>query len=318
MRSQKKHKNNNTMNPFNLQDITTFLAIIDCGSLTQAAERLEVSKSIVSKRLKRLEDMLGVALLHRSTRGINATEQGQAFYLRASHILQELEATVEEMTEGNQNLCGSLRIAAPVTFGTMYLGRLVFPFISKHPRLQVAIHLDDKQVDIVQEQFDIAIRISAEPGLSLKARQLGLCQRVVVCSPSYANHNDLQAVHADLFAHDYIGYSNIQDSQLWGFLTEDNQRNPIKSRFSANNGEINRDAAIAGLGLAVLPLFMVAEALRTGQLINAMPKINLEPIPIYAVYPPTRHTPKKIRLLIDHLCQVLGDNPPWEQDLPLS
>ena len=106
------------MNPFNLQDITTFLAIVDSGSLTQAAERLEVSKSIVSKRLKRLEEMLGVALLHRSTRGITPTEQGQAFHLRASNILQELEATVDEMTEGNQNLCGSLRIAAPVTFGT--------------------------------------------------------------------------------------------------------------------------------------------------------------------------------------------------------
>ena len=305
------------MNPFNLQDITTFLAIVDSGSLTQAAERLEVSKSIVSKRLKRLEEMLGVALLHRSTRGITPTEQGQAFHLRASNILQELEATVDEMTEGNQNLCGSLRIAAPVTFGTMYLGRLVFPFISKHPRLHVAIHLDDKRVDIVQEQFDLAIRISAEPGLSLKARQLGLCKRVVVCSPEYAQQYNLQALNEDLFAHEYIGYSNIQDSQLWGFLTEDSQRGQIKSRFTANNGEMSRDAAIAGLGLSVLPLFMVAEALRKGQLINAMPHLELEPIPIYAVYPPTRHVPKKIRLLIDHLCQELGDNPPWEQDLPL-
>lgn len=305
------------MNPFNLQDITTFLAIVDSGSLTQAAERLEVSKSIVSKRLKRLEEMLGVALLHRSTRGITPTEQGQAFYLRAASILQELEATVDEMTEGNQNLCGSLRIAAPVTFGTMYLGRLVFPFISKHPRLHVAIHLDDKRVDIVQEQFDIAIRISAEPGLSLKARQLGLCKRVVICSPSYAQQHDLQTLNNDLFAHEYIGYSNINDSQLWGFLTEDSQRGHIKSRFTANNGEISRDAAIAGLGLAVLPLFMVAEALRTGQLVNAMPDLILEPIPIYAVYPPTRHVPKKIRMLIDHLCLELGDNPPWEQDLPL-
>lgn len=305
------------MNPFNLQDITTFLAIVDSGSLTQAAERLEVSKSIVSKRLKRLEEMLGVALLHRSTRGISATEQGQAFYLRAANILQELEATIDEMTEGNQNLCGSLRIAAPVTFGTMYLGRLVFPFISKHPRLHVAIHLDDKRVDIVQEQFDLAIRISAEPGLSLKARQLGLCKRVVICSPEYAQQHNLQALNNDVFAHEYIGYSNINDSQLWGFLTEDNQRGQIKSRFTANNGEMSRDAAIAGLGLSVLPLFMVAEALRTGQLINAMPDLILEPIPIYAVYPPTRHVPKKIRMLIDHLCQELGDNPPWEQDLPL-
>ena len=305
------------MNPFNLQDITTFLAIVDSGSLTQAAERLEVSKSIVSKRLKRLEEMLGVALLHRSTRGISATEQGHAFYLRASNVLQELEATVDEMTEGNQNLCGSLRIAAPVTFGTMYLGRLVFPFISKHPRLHVAIHLDDKRVDIVQEQFDLAIRISAEPGLSLKARQLGLCKLIVVCSPEYARQYNLKSLNEDLFAHEYIGYSNTPDSQLRAILTEQNQHSQLTSRFTANSGEMNRDAAIAGLGLSVLPLFMVAEALRTGQLINAMPHLELEPIPIYAVYPPTRHVPKKIRMLIDHLCQELGDNPPWEQDLPL-
>lgn len=301
------------MNPLKFQDITTFLAIIDSGSLTQAAERLEISKSIVSKRLKRLEDMLGVALLHRSTRGITPTEQGLAFHSRTSHILQELETAVDEMTEGHQNLCGSLRITAPVTFGTMYLGRLIFPFISKHPRLHATIHLDDQRTDMVQEQFDLAIRISADPGLSLKARQLGVCKRIVVCSPDYAQQHPFN----EISAHHYIGYSNIQDSQLWGFLSEDNVRNPIKSRFTANNGEICKDAAIAGLGLAVLPLFMVAEALRTGQLLHAMPHLNLTPIPIYAVYPPTRHVSKKVRLLIDHLCQELSDNPPWEQDLPL-
>lgn len=306
------------MNPFNLQDITTFLAIADCGSLTQAAERLEVSKSIVSKRLKRLEEMLGVALLHRSTKGVTPTVHGQAFHARAAGILQELEAAVDEMTERNQDLCGSLRIAAPVTFGTMFLGRLLFPFIAQHPRLQVAIHLDDKLIDIVQEKYDVAIRISAEPGLSLKARQLGLCKRVVICSPAYAQQKNLNRLTQDLFAHEYIGYSNINDSQLWGFLTDnDNQRGQIRSRFTVNNGEMSRDAAIAGLGLAVLPLFMVAEALRKGQLINAMPDLDLSPIPIYAVYPPTRHLPKKVRLVIDYLCQELGSNPPWEQDLPL-
>ena len=120
------------MNSFNLHDIATFLAIADCGSLTQAADRLGLSKSIVSKRLKRLEEMLGVALLHRSTRGVTATAHGQAFHARASAILQELESAAEEITERNENLCGSLRIAAPVTFGTMYLGKLLFPFIAKH------------------------------------------------------------------------------------------------------------------------------------------------------------------------------------------
>lgn len=308
------------MNSFNLQDITTFLAIADCGSLTQAAERLEVSKSIVSKRLKRLEEMLGVALLHRSTKGVTPTLHGQAFHARAASILQELEAAVDEMTERNQDLCGSLRIAAPVTFGTMFLGQLLFPFISKHPRLDVAIHLDDKLVDIVQDRYDIAIRISNDPGLSLKARQLGECKRIVVCSPEYAQSKNLANLHDDLFAHDYIGYSNISNSQLWGFLPYNEQQrgNQIRSRFTANNGEISRDAAISGLGLAVLPLFMVAEALRTGKLINATPHIELDPIPIYAVYPPTRHLPKKVRMVIDHLCGALGTNPPWEQDLPLT
>jgi DNA-binding transcriptional LysR family regulator len=234
--------------------------------------------------------------------------------------LQELEAAVDEMTERNQDLCGSLRIAAPVTFGTMFLGQLLFPFISKHPRLDVAIHLDDKLVDIVQERYDIAIRISNDPGLSLKARQLGECKRIVVCSPEYAQAKNLANLHDDLFAHDYIGYSNISNSQLWGFLPYNEQQrgNQIRSRFTANNGEISRDAAISGLGLAVLPLFMVAEALRTGKLINATPHIELDPIPIYAVYPPTRHLPKKVRMVIDHLCGALGTNPPWEQDLPLT
>ncbi|PTQ89015.1 LysR family transcriptional regulator [Agitococcus lubricus] len=302
---------------FNLHDIATFLAIVDCGSLTQAAERLGLSKSIVSKRLKRLEEMLGVALLHRSTRGISTTVHGQAFHTRASAILQELEAAAEEITERNENLCGSIRIAAPVTFGTMYLGKLLFPFIAKHPRLDVAIHLDDKVEDIIQERYDLAIRISADPGLSLKARKLGDCKRVVVCSPEYAAKRDISRLFDDLFAHEYIGYSNIANSQLWGFLPQGEQnRVQIHSRFTANNGEMSRDAAIAGLGLAVMPLFIVAEALRTGQLIDAMPQMELSPIPIYAVYPPTRYVSKKVRLVIDHLCQSLGSNPPWEQDLP--
>ncbi len=306
------------MNAFNIHDIATFLAIVDCGSLTQAAERIGLSKSIVSKRLKRLEEMLGVALLHRSTRGVTATAHGQAFHARASAILQELEAAAEEITERDENLCGSLRIAAPVTFGTMYLGKLLFPFIAKHPRLDVDIHLDDRVEDIIQERYDLAIRISNDPGLSLKARPLGLCRRVVVCSPSYAERKDTTALFDDLFVHEFIGYSNIANSQLWGFLPQNDQNRShnIQNRFTSNNGEMGRDAAIAGLGLSVMPLFIVAEALRNGQLINAMPHIELAPIPIYAVYPPTRYISKKVRLVIDHLCHELGSNPPWEQDLP--
>ncbi len=305
---------------YRLEDIETFLQVAETGSITQAADRLCVSKSVISKRIVRLEGMLGISLLHRSTRGVTLTDRGQAFSQRALRIIDDLNLAADEVAEQGHELVGQLRIAAPLSFGSRYLGELLFPFLAHHPRLQVALDLEDRTVDLVREGYDLGIRVTRNPALELKARRLALSRRVVVCSPAYRQREGDPVDYEELLRHPAIGYANVSASQLWQFeppLTGGEVKAlPMRGRIVVNNGESAMSAAKAGLGVAMLPLFIVAEALCKGELVCIAGFASPVPDHIYAVYPQTRYVSRAVRGVIDYLVTSLSETPPWERGLP--
>lgn len=305
---------------YRFDDIATFVQVVESGSLTAAATRLNLSKSVVSERITHLERSLGVDLLRRSSRRVVPTDKGAAFYERARAILQQLEESAVEITDAPDSaISGSLCISAPMSFGTMYLGATLLDFAAAHPGLSIGLDLDDRLVDLAGKGFDLAVRIGSLGDSSLIARRLALSRRVVCCSPAYAERMGRPKSLDDLSQHESIGYTLRAARDLWQFEPLRPKGTPravtMHSRITVNNGEVMRDAAIAGLGLALLPLFIVAEALRDRRLIDALPSERPVSDTVSAVYPATRHVPRKVRLLVDHLVAAFSGDLPWEQSV---
>lgn len=302
---------------YNFDNISAFLQVVESGSISAAALRLNLAKSVVSKRITHLEEQLGVELLYRSTRGVVPTDEGLAFHKRARDIMQQLDTAADELIDRGDCLCGQLRITAPMSFGTLYLGPLLFPLLSKHPRLGVAVNYDDRFADLVGEGYDLAVRIGRLQDSSLIARKLAPSRRIVCCSPDYARRTGLPATLEEIPDHTCIGYANVHSSQIWQFEPDspggEIRSLVIRSRIVLNNGEAMRDAAIAGLGLVLLPRFIAAQALVNGQLIPACPDVHPVSDTIHAVYPRTHHVARKVRAVIDHLIAALAGQPPWDR-----
>lgn len=301
------------------EDVQTFLKVVETGGVTAAAAELRLSKSVVSKRLSDLEAALGVALLQRSTRRVAPTEQGRIFYEQMRGALHAIDEAIEAVADRTGPLSGRLRVTAPMSFATLHLGPMLADFARLHPGLQLAIDLDDRMLDLVESGYDLAIRIGRLPDSSLIARKLCESRRVICCSPAYARERPLPETIAEIAAHHCIDYANAHASRLWQFAPQAPDMAPrsvaTHSYLIANNGEVMRDFAMAGLGLAVLPLFIAADGLRDGTLIHVLP--NERPLSdiIYAVYPSTRHVSRRVRALVDYLGQRLANGSPWEQRL---
>jgi DNA-binding transcriptional LysR family regulator len=299
-------------------DVATFLHVVEAGGITAAAERLNLSKSVISKRISDLESTLGAELFRRSTRRIIPNDRGLALYERMRALVHEFDEAMEQVSTRAGELRGRLRITAPMTFGTRYLGPVLAAFARKHPNLELALDLDDRFIDLVGNGYDMAIRIARLRESSLIARKLCLSRRVVCCSPAYAQARGLPTSIEDVSTHECIDYANVHSRRLWQFEPQASGGKPrsviTHSRIVATNGEAMRDMAIAGLGLVILPLFIAAEPLREGTLINALPGAVPLPDTINAVYPSMRHVPRKVRALIDHLVHAFSEAPPWEQE----
>jgi len=296
--------------------------VVETNSVSAAARRLGLAKSVISKRVSDLESAIGGELLHRSSRKVVPTDRGDVFYRRARDFLQQLEDAIEEAGECEDELRGHLRLATPMSFGTQHLVSLLAPLFARHPRLSVSLDLDDRKVDLSGGGFDLGIRIGRLADSALAARRLAISRRVVVCSPAYAQAHGLPASPEALHAHECISYANTPALQQWTFQPNQEGGAPrqvlVKGRIVANNGEAIREAAIAGLGLAVLPTFIAGDALRDGRLINAMPHERPSADGVYAVYPKTRLPSRKVRAVIDHLVEAIGDAPPWDRGLSLE
>jgi DNA-binding transcriptional LysR family regulator len=302
-------------------DILTFMSVMEAGSVTSAAKRLKVSKSVTSKRIRDLEAALRVELFRRSTGAVKPTELADSLYERIVPLVQGITEATEALSERTESLTGRLRLVTPVSFGTKFLGPVLADFASSHPELEIAVDYEDQlSANITDGGYDLGIHIGELKESSLKARKLCDCARIVCCSPDYAKNNGVPKSVAELAQHACIDYAHVRTSDLWQFESEsevDGGRSVsvlMRARIIANNFEAMRDMAIAGLGLVLLPEFVAAAPLRQGTLISALPSATPRPYTISAVYPYTRHVSSKVRKFIDHLVGAFASPLPWQRD----
>ncbi len=296
---------------WSISDIRTFLAVLDAGSISAAAARADLSKSVVSKRISDFEAALGVALFTRHAGRIAPTDAALTLAERLRPALAQLVAATESVGAEAQ-LRGRLASAAPMSFGIRHLGPVIAGFARAHPGLEIVLDYDDQLTDLGRAGFDVGLRIGVMKDSSLMARRVCADPRALVASPDYrAAHGSVDSP-ADLARHRAIGYLNARLGDLWPFA---GVAPPPLGRITANNGEAMRDMAIGGLGLALLPMFIVHDALRDGRLVRLLPDLAQEPLPISLVWPPVRPMPRKTRAFIDHVAAAFADAPPWLEGL---
>lgn len=283
-----------------------FVTTVEKGSFTGASDMLGLSKQFVSRRVMALEGRLGVRLLNRTTRRLNVTDAGREFHARAVRILEAVEDAELAVSSQGDSPRGTLRLTAPMSFGTLYLGSVLPAFLLRYPAVSVELDLNDRTVDLIREGYDMGIRIGRLQDSTLIARALAPAQIVTCCSPAYLDGRGAPATPDDLAAHDCLLYGHSRQV-TWGFQEEGKPRSvAVSGCLLANNGEIVRDAALAGLGIAWLPTFIVGDALREGRLVTVLDAYAPPPSVVHAVYPQHRQASLAIRAFVDFLREALA------------
>ena len=297
-------------------DIALFLRVLDLGSISAAARTLDLSAAVASQRLKRLERELGVRLLHRTTRRLHPTPEGLLLAEQGRVLVEDLEALADGLRRTGSGVAGTLRVTLSPTFGRLYISPLLPEFMALHPGVRVSVDLDDAKVDLVSAGMDLAIRIGDLDDSTLVARQLAVNQRVLCASPAYLAQHGHPATPADLASHEcllLVGRQGRQD--LWRLRDGTNEiAVRVAGRIESNQGELLRDAAVAGLGIALHSTWHVCDDLRTGRLQVVLPDYPVPETGIHAVMPQRRLVPPRVRAFVDFLGERLGDAPPWERD----
>ncbi|MBS7540992.1 LysR family transcriptional regulator [Ancylobacter lacus] len=294
-----------------LDGIAAFLAIADAGSISEAARRLGLAKSVVSERLADLERGLDARLVQRTTRRLALTEDGHRFLPRARTILHEVAESRAELAERRQTLVGPLRLSAPVGFGLLHLGPALYRFLADHPGIELTLDLDDRFVDAAADGFDAVVRHGPIADSRLVARRLATTRRLLVGAPAYFAAHGTPARVEELREHRGILYFNREAD--WRFAGEDGWTvvRP-KARLRVNNGIVMRDAALAGLGLALLPTFFVQAELRSGALAPVRLGVEAEGAELHIAYPRARGASAKLAALTESLRRSFGDGASWE------
>lgn len=295
-----------------IEGITAFVAVAEAGSISEAARRLRLSKSVVSERLAELEKLLGATLLHRTTRKLTLTEDGTAFLERAVRIVREVDEAAADIAERRGTLAGPLRISAPVTFGRLHLGPALYPFLAQYPQIELTLDLDDRRVDAAADGYDAVVRHGPIADSRLIAWKLAPSRRLLVSSPDYLARNGAPASLAELEGHKGIFYTNRGNAD-WRFEASDGAV-IIRARMALrmNNGDMLADAAIAGLGITLLPAFIVGPAIKAGSLVEIDVGYRPQPEFIYMAHPEGRHASAKLRAVAQHLKRAFGDPPYWD------
>lgn len=299
------------------EELQAFVHIVDASTITAAAERLSVAKSAVSRRLSELEEHLGVELFHRTTRKLVLTDSGRGFYSRCVRILADLEEAEHAVSQAHHELNGQLRVAAPLSFGSMHLTSAIIEFQKLHPKLNFDIDFNDRKIDLIQEGFDVGIRVANLKDSSLIARKIANVSFVICASPSYLKKYGLPKVPEDLKKHQCFAYSNKENPDSWTFADEQGKKQVIKmpKTMQANNGLFLNTAAIHGLGIVYQPTFIAHESIAKGELVSILQDYTISEVNAYAIYPPTRHLSQRVRRFIDFLVERFAGVPYWEKCL---
>jgi len=297
------------------EEIETFIRVVEAGSLTKAAEQLKIAKSAVSRRLKELETRLGVQLMTRTTRKLTLTDTGETLYNRFVVLLADWEESESAASDAQAALAGSIRVAAPLSFGVSHLGPAIIDFMREHPLVDFDIDFSDRKVDLIAEGMDLAIRIGDLPDSSLIARKIAAMSIVAAASPRYLKEHGEPRTPDELTAHKELRYGYRQSS-IWPYKTSEGVEGKIEmtARLRATNGEFLRDAAIAGEGILIEPRFILYENLRDGSLVEILPNYQLPELSAYAVYPPTRHLSVRVRAFVNFLVERYKGTPYWENN----
>jgi DNA-binding transcriptional LysR family regulator len=302
------------------EDIQAFMRVVEAGSISAAAERLGIAKSAVSRRLSDLEKHLGVQLLRRTTRRLNLTDTGRSFYDRCQRILADLEEAEAAVSQAHGLLQGRLRVAAPLSFGVRHLGPAIAEFMQRHPQVRFDLDFNDRQVDMLAEDIDVAIRITRQLEDSSQIARRLWTSRVLLCaSREYLLSHGTPATPADLAAHQGLLYSNAPDPALWTLQGVDGRYYSVRvqEQLRSNNGDFLRQAAVAGAGILLSPSFIVHESLQRGELVIVLSEYRHEELHAYALYPQTRHLSQRVRAFVDFLVERYAGVPSWDRDLPV-
>jgi DNA-binding transcriptional LysR family regulator len=286
-----------------LEDMRIFAETVDAQSFTAAADRLGLSKQFVSKRIAALEKRLGARLLVRSTRHLRVTDLGLAYHERAQRILLEVDAAEQMITSQTATPRGVLRLSAPMTFAVLHLGALIPDFMQRHPDVSVELELNDRTVDLIGEGYDMAVRIGTLADSSLIARRVTSVKLLTCASPDYLSRHATPTTPEQLTAHACLIYGHNRHGEWTYRVGERIRKVSVSGPMRANNGEMLREAAIAGLGIVNLPDFIVAQALADGRLVEMLEDFRPEGFTVHAVYPQHRQTSLLVRAFSDFLVE---------------
>lgn len=295
--------------------IPIFVAVVECGSFSQAASKLNLTKSAVSKRINHLEAQLGTRLLNRTTRRINLTEAGQRFYEYASQANSLAKEGIDAVSELQGSPQGKLRITAPMSFGVLHIAPFIAEFLETYPLVEINLSLEDQMVDLIDGGFDMAIRIGHLPDSNLVAKRIAPCYSVLCASQDYLDKHGEPTKPSDLVNHNCLQYAYFKGGTEWSFCSSNNTIKVLpKGNLVVNNSEALRQALLSGLGIAQLPTFLVGKDIAAQKL---KPLLESYPLPehsIYAVFPERKYLPLKVRVFIDYMKEKLGsDVPYWDK-----
>ncbi len=284
-----------------------FVMVVDAGSITAAADKLELTVAAVSKRLKLLETDLGTRLLTRNTRQLALTEAGQYYYQHCCEILEEVTRVDQQLLAMQGKLSGTLRMNMPMTYGKLRLAKYLIRFLQQHPDIQLTAHLDDAYTDAASGEYDIVIRIGTLEDSRLIARKLENVYLLPVASPAYLAQHGMPLTPEALSEHDCLTYTNVSQREGWLFYDANGveTRVQVRGSLAANNGEVLKQAAIAGMGIVCLPDFELQDELLNGALVPLLPAYTGRTVSVYAVYPSRQFLPEKTRAVIDFLIHEL-------------
>jgi DNA-binding transcriptional LysR family regulator len=298
------------------EELRAFVAVVETGSFTAAADRLDAAKSAVSRRVSALEERLGVQLLRRTTRRMNLTDTGRSFYERSARILADLDEAEAAVSQEHGELRGKLRLALPMSFTVHHMGGVIADFSQQHPRVKFDLELNDRRVDLIEEGMDLALRIGRLRDSSLIARRLFDARTVVCAAPAYLEKHGVPETPADLESHRCICYGNLAEPGKWAYREADGANRHVDVHVSmlVDSGDLISSIAARGLGIALQPTFIAGKKIRAGELVPLLTDFDWPVTPAYAVYPPARHLSYRVRAFIDHLAERFSGELPWDLD----
>lgn len=294
--------------------MAVFARVVTTGSLSAAARELSLSPAMISRRLAALEARLGVRLVNRTTRSLHLTDEGASYYESCARLLADIEAADAAVSAGRQAPRGTLRVALPAAFGNQCVAPLIPQFAARYPAVQLALSLSDRHINLIDEGFDLVIRIAELADSSLAARKLAPNRRVVCATPEYLQRHGTPRTPGDLAHHNCLLAGDF--ASTWDYKGPDGNKGAVRitGRYICDNWEVLREWALAGLGVALKSTWDVRRHLEDGSLLSLLPGYDFaSDVAIYAVYPHRRHLPAKTRAFIDFLADSFGPEPYWDR-----